>query len=124
MFNIILSMHILGAVFVGAVMLIALRDLYQNKTPLLPTYVRNLSFGLFFEIGSGSMLALLAPSASLVAFCQNIALYAVIIFFGHFVIYRKLASQGNALNFPTRFVGWVTLATVASAAPVFVTLLS
>lgn len=123
MTDIILGTHILGALIVGGIILVVLRDVYRDDTLRLPRYARSLSIGLFFQIVSGSALTLLTPGVSLFNYCQNIGAYALVIFLSLFILYRKLTVRDEAKLFPTRFVYATALGSGASMLPVFVTLL-
>lgn len=107
----------------GGIILVVLRDVFRDETLRLPSFARSLSVGLFFQIVSGSALTLLTPGASLINYCQNIGAYTLVIFFTHFILYRKLSLRNEVKMFPTRFVYATALGSGASMLPVFVTFL-
>ena len=109
MFTTILTVHILGAIVVGAVTLLTLFSVSAENVVRLHGRVRALALGLFFEIGTGSLLAILSPGISLFAFCKNIMLYSTVVFATYVVVFLRLSRMGRAEVFPKRFVALSTI---------------
>lgn len=75
-FTVFLVLHVFTAVTMALVATLLLLGVWRDRTASIHAHVRMLSWGLAFELVSGSILALLSTSSvSFVSFCQNIALY-------------------------------------------------
>jgi|GEM_PF-5681794 len=120
MFDFILTIHILGAAMVGLAVFFALRDVVGNRVATLATQVHRLSFGLFFQIATGSIMAVLTPGVSLIMYCQNMGIYATVVLLTIFVVYKKMLTLGEVSLFPRRFVAGAAALSTASIVPVFV----
>ncbi len=114
MLSIILIAHVVGALSVGVVVLFLAVDAYRVEHSRLPRYARLLSMGLFFELATGALLAVLTPDVSATVFCQNVLAYASLIFIALLGIAYRLRSVAKQQEFPMRFVGgaWVGSALV------------
>lgn len=120
MISILLSLHVLGALFMGAISLIAMYELFGDKIQALAMHARNISLLLFFELASGSLLFLLASAPSMVSFCQNIGAYCLTVIVVLALIHRKLATTHHTEAFPSRFVSLSVFGAMVSTLPVFV----
>ena len=119
----ILASHIIGALGVGAVVVALAVDVYRRLHNRLPRYARLLSIGLFFELATGSLLSVLTPDASVLAFCQNILAYASFIFIALACIAYRLRSVSQQKAFPTRFVGAAWVGSALVTIPAFVAIM-
>lgn len=96
--NLLLTLHIIGAVLLGISMLAGLCTLLFSH--FNQSYLRTVAILVAVQTGiqlvSGSLLAfqkgvILSP----IAFCRNILLYVVVVLMFEFVLFRKLAMAGE-----------------------------
>ncbi len=96
--NLLLTIHIIGAVLLGISMLVGMVSLLFSQ--INKSYLRTVAIVVAVQTGiqllSGSLLAfqkgtILSP----LAFCRNILLYVVVVMLIEFVLFHKLAKAGE-----------------------------
>jgi len=95
--RIILLFHILGAFTMAALMISAVIFILQNKTERLETLAKNISYGLGFQLVTGSLLVFAdVTRGSIISFCSKIGLYILIVAGVETLLFYKM----KKLNFP------------------------
>ena len=104
MTTILLGLHIIGALVTGLFILKAFILLWKNQPEKYQSVAANLGFSLIFQVGTGSLLALLSKEIiSPASFCSKILLYLAAVAIAEFLLFRKMRSKSRDF-FPDRIV--------------------
>ncbi|OGK27577.1 hypothetical protein A3C28_06120 [Candidatus Roizmanbacteria bacterium RIFCSPHIGHO2_02_FULL_39_9] len=104
MTTILLGLHIIGALVTGLFILKAFILLWKNQPEKYQSVAANLGFSLIFQVGTGSLLALLSKEMiSPASFCSKILLYLAAVAIAEFLLFRKMRSKSRDF-FPDRIV--------------------
>ena len=102
--RILLGLHIIGALVTGLFILKAFILLWKNQPEKYQSVAANLGFSLIFQVGTGSLLALLSKEMiSPASFCSKILLYLAAVAIAEFLLFRKMRSKSRDF-FPDRIV--------------------
>ena len=104
MTTILLGLHIIGVLVTGLFILKAFILLWKNQPEKYQSVAANLGFSLIFQVGTGSLLALLSKEMiSPASFCSKILLYLAAVAIAEFLLFRKMRSKSRDF-FPDRIV--------------------
>ena len=102
--QLLLASHILGSIFVGALVAFILFISFRNKAALYKSSALSLGLAAGYQFITGSLLVIAMPGAeSLFSFCSKIGLYLSVILFAEVVLYMKMRQHSEAV-FPAKAV--------------------
>ena len=90
MLNIILLIHLLGALITGILIFLGVGSILKNETEKFSFYSKSIGLIGGFDLISGSVLTIASSHQSAFIFCTRIALYVGIIAVTESVFYFKM----------------------------------
>jgi hypothetical protein len=117
MTNLILAIHIFGAVFMLFVASSSLLKLWAGKLQKVSGYAIVLAWGMVFEVVSGSVMAL-QMGASVGSFCAKIGLYFAAWLAVETILF--VYDKKNNATFPGKAVSFAVAPALVSFAATFV----
>ncbi len=102
MINLLLVIHILGAIILGVIVILAWINLFKSTSDTYISSARHIGIGAGFELITGALLAVHIQSYSgLLQYCSKLFIYLGIILFTEIVLLYRMKNH-EMTNFRTR----------------------